>query len=114
KRMPCLMIHTNVEIADKPAFLMRCSSETAAALGKPESYVMVKVNDMQVMLFAGTDAPLAFVELKSLGLTTAQTADISATLCDLLQQELGIDAGRVYIEFAAPERAMFGWNGGTF
>jgi len=21
---------------------------------------------------------------------------------------------RIYIEFAAPERLMFGWNGGTF
>ncbi len=112
--MPCLFIHTNVEIADKPAFLTRCSSETVAALGKPESYVMVKLADMQAMLFAGTDAPLAFVEMKSLGLTTTQTAGISSGLCDLLQQELGIDAGRVYIEFAAPERAMFGWNGGTF
>ncbi len=112
--MPCLFVHTNVNVADKTAFLARCSSEIAAALGKPESYVMVKVVDAQPMLFAGTDAPLAFVELKSLGLIAAQTAGISAILCDLLQQELGIEAGRVYIEFAAPERAMFGWNGGTF
>ncbi len=112
--MPCLFVHTNVNVADKAAFLARCSSEIAAVLGKPESYVMVKVVDAQPMLFAGTDAPLAFVELKSLGLIAAQTAGISAILCDLLQQELGIEAGRVYIEFAAPERAMFGWNGGTF
>jgi len=112
--MPCMFVHTNVEVADKADFLARCSSETAAALGKPESYVMVKLTDTQPMLFAGTDAPLAFVELKSLGLTTAQTAGVSAMLCDFLQQELGIDAGRIYIEFTAPERAMFGWNGGTF
>jgi len=112
--MPCMFVHTNVAVTDKAAFLARCSSETAAALGKPESYVMVKLTDTQPMLFAGTDAPLAFVELKSLGLMTARTADISAALCGFLQQELDIDAGRIYIEFAAPERAMFGWNGRTF
>ncbi len=112
--MPCLFVHTNVDVADKDAFLARCSSQTSAALGKPESYVMVKVVDTQSMLFAGTDAPLAFVEVKSLGLMAAQTAGLSAMLCDLLQQELGIEPGRIYIEFAAPERAMFGWNGGTF
>ncbi len=112
--MPYLHLHTNVAVDDSAALLRRCSSTTAAALGKPESYVMIEISDRQPMLFAGSDAPLAFVELKSLGLSSSQTANLSATLCDLLQQELGIDAGRIYIEFAAPERAMFGWNGGTF
>ncbi len=112
--MPYLHLHTNVTVDDSAALLRRCSSVTAAALGKPESYVMIEISDRQPMLFAGSDAPLAFVELKSLGLNSSQTGNLSATLCDLLQQELGIDAGRIYIEFAAPERAMFGWNGGTF
>jgi len=112
--MPYLHIHTNVSIEDQTALLRQCSAVTASALAKPESYVMVELSDQQPMLFAGTDAPLAFVELKSLGLSTAQTATISATLCNLLQRELGIETGRIYIEFAAPERAMFGWNGGTF
>jgi len=112
--MPCLFIHTNVSVDDPSGFLARSSTETAAALGKPEAYVMVKLNQQQSMLFAGSDAPLAFVELKSLGLTTGRTAEISSRISLLLQDELGIDPSRIYIEFAAPERAMFGWNGGTF
>jgi len=112
--MPSLIIHTNADIADKTTFLSRCSSKTAAILAKPESYVMVEVCDNRSMLFGGSDAPLAFVELKSLGLATDQTAALSAHLCKLLNDELGIDPARIYIEFAAPERAMFGWNGGTF
>jgi len=112
--MPSLIIHTNVTIADKAAFLSRCSLETAAMLAKPESYVMVEACDNRPMLFGGSDAPLAFVELKSLGLATNQTAELSARLCALLNEELGIDPARIYIEFAAPERAMFGWDGGTF
>ncbi|PIP02629.1 MAG: hypothetical protein COW18_02580 [Zetaproteobacteria bacterium CG12_big_fil_rev_8_21_14_0_65_54_13] len=112
--MPYLHIHTNVEIADKQTLLRIASSETAAMLGKPEAYVMVQISDASPMLFAGTDAPLAFVELKSLGLNTTQTEAISLRLCALLSRELGVDAARIYIEFAAPERAMFGWDGGTF
>ncbi|MDQ6969139.1 MAG: phenylpyruvate tautomerase MIF-related protein [Mariprofundus sp.] len=112
--MPCLLIHTNVAVSDQTRFLSRCSSEVAAALGKPESYVLIELNDNKAMMFAGSDAPLAFLELKSLGLTNGQTADLSARLCAFIQSELGIDPARVYIEFVAPERTMFGWNGGTF
>jgi len=112
--MPCLLIHTNIEVADKSTFLARCSRVVATTLGKPESYVMLELSDSRAMLFAGSDAPLAFLELKSLGLSTEQTPALSATLCGLIQTELGIDIARIYIEFTAPERAMFGFNGGTF
>ncbi len=112
--MPCLLVHTNIEVADHAAFLRRCSAEVADILAKPESYVMVELSGNRSMLFAGSDAPLAFIELKSLGLSTMQTPDLSARLCSLIQNELGIDSSRIYIEFAAPERAMFGFNGGTF
>ncbi|MDX8406711.1 MAG: phenylpyruvate tautomerase MIF-related protein [Mariprofundus sp.] len=112
--MPYLHIHTNIEIADKADLLRVASAETASLLGKPESYVMVELSDTRPMLFGGSDAPLAFVELKSLGLSQSQTKTLSGHLCALIGRELSIDASRIYIEFAAPERAMFGWNGGTF
>jgi len=112
--MSCLLVQTNVVVADKEVLLSRCSSLVAEALSKPESYVMVELSDNKSMLFAGSDAPLAFLELKSLGLTTQQTTAISATLCAFIDTELGIEPARIYIEFTAPERAMFGWNGGTF
>jgi len=112
--MPYLHVRTNTIVPDHARFLSVCSSTVAQALGKPESYVMVEISDNRPMMFAGTEAPLAFLEMKSLGLTSDQTAAMSATLCSLLQQELAINANRIYIEFAAPERAMFGWNKGTF
>jgi len=112
--MPYLHVHTNVAVDDQAAFLTHCSRTVAAALGKPESYVMVELSDNRPMLFAGSDAPLAFVALKSLGLPASKTAALSATLCEMLGGLLGVDASRIYIDFAAPERTMFGWNGGTF
>ncbi|MDT8377072.1 MAG: phenylpyruvate tautomerase MIF-related protein [Mariprofundaceae bacterium] len=112
--MPVLNIRTNVIMEEKHRFLKAASSRIATALGKPESYVMVMVADNQEMLFAGNSEPLAYVELKSLGLTTAQTATLSENICEFLSTELEINPSRIYIEFASPEREMFGWNGGTF
>lgn len=112
--MPYLHLHTNIEVADVAGLMRTLSAETAAALGKPERYVMVEISDARPMLFAGSDAPLAFVALKSLGLTSGQTTVLSQRLCAVLATETGLDPARIYIEFAAPEAAMFGWNGGTF
>ncbi len=101
-------------VADKDSFLTDASSLVASLLGKPESYVMIQLSDKQTMSFAGTSEPLAFCNLKSLGLTSGQTTKLSKQLSGFLHQSLAIDPSRVYIEFSAPERVMFGWNGGTF
>ncbi len=112
--MPVLSIQTNVATDDSEAFLKSASAMVADALSKPESYVMVQLVDKQKMSFAGTIEPLAYVELKSLGLMEQQTKALSKKVCGLISQQFGIDASRIYIEFSAPARAMFGWNGGTF
>jgi len=112
--MPVLSIQTNVAVEDKDTFLKKASLLVADALSKPESYVMIHVADKQTMSFAGTTEALAYVELKSLGLMEQQTKILSKKVSTLLNQELHIEASRIYIEFSAPERAMFGWNGGTF
>jgi len=112
--MPVLNIRTNVIMEEKHNFLKAASARIATALGKPESYVMTMISDNQEMLFAGNNEPLAYVELKSLGLTTAQTTSLSENICEFIAAELEINPSRIYIEFASPEREMFGWNGGTF
>lgn len=112
--MPVIHINTNIVVEQPHAFTKLISHEIAIALAKPESYVLVHLHMNQEMCFAGTTDPLAYVELKSLGLTDSNTKELSANICDILLAELGIDPARVYIEFSAPERQMFGWNSGTF
>ncbi|MDQ6965131.1 MAG: phenylpyruvate tautomerase MIF-related protein [Mariprofundales bacterium] len=112
--MPLLTINTNTAIDDKPATLAAASQLIASQLGKPESFVMVNIVDDLDMLFAGSSAPLAHLQLKSLGLHSEQTAELSATLCDWVSTQLAIPTERIYIEFAAPERAFWGWNRSTF
>jgi phenylpyruvate tautomerase PptA (4-oxalocrotonate tautomerase family) len=115
--MPFLKIQTNhvVDSATGEALLAKASKLVAKKLGKPENYVMVQLQKEAPMLFAGTNAPLAFLELKSIGLpNNSTTADLSASLCTLIEQDLNIPKDRVYIEFSDAPRDMWGWNGGTF
>jgi phenylpyruvate tautomerase PptA (4-oxalocrotonate tautomerase family) len=112
--MPYLKIVTNQEITDHSALLKRASQLVAEQLGKPERYVMVESQSNRNMLFAGSSQPLAYLELKSIGLPAAITTELSAALATLMKEELGISKDRVYIEFNDAPRNMWGWNGSTF
>lgn len=114
--MPLLRIQTNQLLgADALRDLPRLASQhVAALLGKPERYVMVSLEHNPAMLFAGTDAPLAYLELKSIGLPAARTGELSKGLCELVGQQLGIAQDRIYIEFANASGNLWGWDGGTF
>lgn len=114
--MPLLRIQTNCALdADLQRELpQRASQAVARLLGKPERYVMVTVEHNPAMLFAGSDAPLAYLELKSIGLPTAKTGELSKGLCALVAQQLGVSPDRIYIEFANAAANLWGWDGGTF
>jgi phenylpyruvate tautomerase PptA (4-oxalocrotonate tautomerase family) len=114
--MPLLKIQTNqlIDADRQQALISRASQAVANLLGKPERYVMVSVERNPAMLFGGSDAPLAYLELKSIGLPESKSADFSRALADLLSDELALPADRIYIEFADAPRTMWGWNGGTF
>jgi len=114
--MPFLKIQTNQPLTEASAKSLaeKASGRVAELLGKPESYVMVTVETNAAMQFAGSDDPLAYLELKSIGLPKSITASASRVLCDLVAAETGVDAGRIYIEFSDAPRQMWGWNGATF
>jgi len=59
--MPTLRILTNAQVLpeDRPTLLAQASRTVAEMLGKPESYVMVILEDGRDMLFAGTSARAA-------------------------------------------------------
>lgn len=114
--MPYLKVQTNLPLDEAAAksFVAQASRTVAEALGKSERYVMVALQPGVTMLFAGIDAPLAYLELKSIGLPQARTAALSEALCILITKVLGIPGDRIYIEFAEASPKMWGWNGGTF
>ena len=114
--MPYLQISTNKTLdSDAETRLAQAVSPLLAGmLGKPESYIMIEVHSGLSMLFAGTADPLAYLELKSIGLPESRSSEFSAQLCDFVANQLDIAADRVYIEFASAERHLWGWNGTTF
>ena len=114
--MPYLRIQTNRNIDSEPGhrLMQRASRLVSEKLGKPERYVMVALQAPVPMLFAASDEPLAYAELKSIGLPVDATKELSAAVCGLLQDALEIPKERVYIEFSDAPRRMWGWNGATF
>lgn len=114
--MPYLKIQTNVvcEPGESQPVLARASRLIAAQLEKPERYVMVALEGALPMAFGGSEAPAAYLELKSIGLPEHRTAALSDALCTLIFEEFGIRPDRVYIEFTAAPAGMWGWDRGTF
>ncbi len=114
--MPYLMIQTNLPLGKKAerAILKNASTLVAELLGKPESFVMVALESDTAMLFAGSDDPVAFLELKSIGLAARKTKDLSEALCKLIEGHLGIERDRVYVKFIDVKGSMWGWKGDTF
>ena len=111
--MPYLNIVTNQDVQDEAALLKAASQTVARASGKPESYVMVAVEQKANMLFGGSDAPTAILDYRSLGLP-GDRQGFSDALCTMINEQLGIDGSRIYISMTDSERQNWGWNHSTF
>jgi phenylpyruvate tautomerase PptA (4-oxalocrotonate tautomerase family) len=114
--MPYLKIQTNLPITKKAErmILKNASNLVAVLLEKPESFVMVALQPDTPMLFAGSDEPVAFLELKSVGLPGRKTKSLCQALCELIEGHLGIARDRVYVKFIDVNRGMWGWKGDVF
>jgi len=114
--VPLVALTTNVSVAEteRPELLRKLSAAVADMLGKPEHFVMVAYRHNPHMLFGGSDAPLAYIELKSIGLPQDRTKEFSAALCRVAADALGVFPDRIYIELADAERHLWGWNSSTF
>ena len=114
--MPYLKIQTNLPLGKKAerAILKNASALVAELLAKPESFVMIALQPDTPMLFAGSDEPVAFLELKAVNLPARKTKDLSQALCQLIEGHLGVPRDRVYVKFIDVKGAMWGWKGDTF
>jgi phenylpyruvate tautomerase PptA (4-oxalocrotonate tautomerase family) len=115
-KMPLLKIQTNQPVTpdQSPGLLRDLTDLVVNQLNKPREYVQVLLEPETVQVFAGTDQPNAFVELRSLGLPDGKPKELSRALCQLLQQHLAIAPERVFINYFDMPRTMWGWNNDTF
>jgi phenylpyruvate tautomerase len=110
--MPMINLKSSCEV---PADLLKDISEMIAiTIGKPEQYVMV-VADKVELVMSGAAGDAVYAEVKSIGgLNRAVNHEITMKLCVLLSDHLGIPGDRIYVTFQSLERDHWGWNGSTF
>ena len=115
--MPTIILNTSAQCSDndKTEIAKALSDICVNVLSKPEDYVQSMVNDDSTILFGGSSAKAAFVEVRSIGgINPENNAAISKAICDLLSDKLDIDPARVYINFFDMMKSDWGWNGATF
>ena len=114
--MPYLKLKTNQTTTQEQSteLLTEFSQLMAKETAKPERYVMVELNSNQDMVFSGNSDPLAYLECKSIGLSSQQAKSLSAAISQILNTRLNIPIDRIYIEFSNCPAEYWGWNGSTF
>ena len=115
--MPLVRLETTEKVQPdrKASLCARLSALCAEAIGKPEEYQMAIVADGLTMLRSGKPGPAAFVDIRSIGgLTPRVNGVLSARICRLLEEELGIPGARVYLVMTDVRADDWGHDGGTF
>ncbi len=114
--MPYFKIETSQPL-DKAAgeiLLKDASAFLSGLLGKPERAIMVALSQGVPMVFNERQDPAAYVELKSIGLPPEKAGEFSKAVCEFIEQAISVPADRIFIDFAAIDGKMFGWNKKTF
>jgi phenylpyruvate tautomerase len=114
--MPLLKLETTVALPEdkRKALLASLSKAVAGTIGKPEQYVLVTVSQT-AMLMSGKAGDAAFVDIRSIGgLTDDVNRKLSQQICKLLNDSLGLQPDRVYLNFTDVEASRWGWNASTF
>lgn len=115
--MPLLSLTTSVTIVPetKTKLLSELSKICSEKIGKPQTYVMVIINDAAAMMMSATTDPAAYIDVRSIGgLYSKVNEKISESVCTCIQKYLGIKPDRTYINFSDFSSTNWGWNNGTF
>ena len=88
--------------------------KAVSIMGKPESYLMLGFEDSCDLYFAGKKLEKgAFVSVQVYGAVDPdESSRMTAELCRILKDELGIPGDCVYVAYQGIEN--WGWNGRNF
>ena len=114
--MPFIDTKTNVRIsAEKEEILKEKLGKAISEFpGKNEYWLMLTFTDNCRMWFRGYQKyPVAMVEVKLFGGADRECCDrMTAAICKLFEEELGINPEHVYVNYTFSE--VWGWNGENF
>ena len=114
--MPYLNLKTNLKL-DKSTtneLMNELNLFVSKGLDKPEKYIMCRVEDDQYMLFGNSIDATMLIELRSIRLPEKETPKLSASLSNLIKDNLNIPKDRIFINFMNIEPHLWGYNGSTF
>jgi phenylpyruvate tautomerase len=114
--MPYLSILTNARVPDvrHSELLAVASRVVASQLSKPENYVMVSIAPGERLVFASSEEPAAFLELRSIGLPDAKRGSLCTELTDLIAEFFGIARDRIFLVMVDVDAKLWGHDGKTF
>ncbi|KAH3890641.1 macrophage migration inhibitory factor homolog isoform X2 [Dreissena polymorpha] len=95
-------------------FILEASKFIAQQLGKPESYVTVRVVPDQMMSHGGTTDPCGSVQVYSIGALGKKNKEHSAAIGNFLESKLNIPQDRFYITYMDIAGNDCGYEGDTF
>ncbi|MCD8096351.1 MAG: hypothetical protein LUE12_09560 [Ruminococcus sp.] len=113
--MPFINVKTNVSVSKEKEIAVKSALGEAITTipGKSEAWLMVGIEPDYSLYFKGTDEPAALVEVSVYGKANPTAFDaLTAEICEILGQQLSVDASRIYVKYAAT--ADWGWNGSNF
>ena len=114
--MPMISTKTNVAISEEQELTLKSELGKAISIlsGKSEQWLMLSLEDKCRLYFKGDNSkPIAYVEVKVFGkIDYSQSNKLTAKICEIFDNVLGIDASNVYIKYE--EVDMWGWNGSNF
>lgn len=113
--MPFINVKANVNVAKEKAESIKSALGTAitAIPGKSEGWLMVGIEGDYTLYFKGTDEPAAMVEVQLYGNASGNAMSaLTGKITDILSDNLGIPADRVYVSYMCTEN--WGWNGNNF
>ena len=113
--MPYINTTTNINITTKQEEIIKARyAQAVSIIGKGEAYLMLGFNSGVSMYFGGkNNSPLAFVEVKFLGSSTAdKLSALTGEICKILSEELNIAPDKIYVKYEPTEH--WGWNGANF
>ncbi|MCR5652855.1 MAG: hypothetical protein K6F88_03550 [Ruminococcus sp.] len=113
--MPFIDVKTSVKAdeAKKQAIENKLTESISLLPGKTSNYFMCAVEDGVSMMFHGDKENTAFVEVKIFGKSTrAAYEKLTERICEIMDEELGVDPAYCYVKFEEVEN--WGFNNFMF
>lgn len=115
--MPCANISVSVKLTEpqKEAIVKQGCKILSEVIGKPISYCMCTLTELAAGAMGGSTEPIGFVRVGSIGgLNPKVNEKLSAGFCGMLNKELKIDTGRIYLNFEVFSGSNWGFDCATF